>query len=44
MKRAIIYTQNYYPLGLMVSVTIGCERSLSDEVAFATFPKQLKFY
>jgi hypothetical protein len=35
MKKEQLYIKIIILLGLMVSVTVGCER-LSDEVAFAT--------
>ena len=43
-KSNYIYTKIIILLGLMVSVTVGCERSLSDEVAFATFPKTAEVF
>ncbi|MFT5251436.1 MAG: hypothetical protein ACI87N_000415 [Flavobacteriales bacterium] len=43
-KSNYIYTKIIILLGLMVSVTVGCERSLSDEVAFAKFPNTAEVF
>jgi hypothetical protein len=43
-KSNYIYTKIIFLLGLVLTVTVGCERELSDEVAFATFPKTAEVF
>lgn len=38
-KNNYIYSKITLLLGLILSVTVGCERDPSDEIAFATYPK-----
>ena len=38
-KNNYIYSKITLLLGLILTVTVGCERDPSDEVAFATYPK-----
>jgi hypothetical protein len=37
-NRQFIYLKNSFILGLLVVATVSCEREISDEVQFATFP------
>ena len=33
------YTKTYILIGCMLMTLLGCERELSDDAVFATFPK-----